>query len=161
MEQEFTVSFFGHRIINDWDAVEKALERVIRHIIENHNGVTFLVGRDGDFDHLVTSTIRRLRQKTDCCDLSLVWVQPYPKAEYYRDSEAFDEYYDAVEVCDKSASAHPKAAYGIRNQEMIDCSDLVVFYVESSVGGAHRALQYSDERGKQVINIAENKNAKY
>lgn len=154
MERGFTVSFFGHRIIHDWDTVERTLEKVIWNIIECHDGMIFLVGRDGDFDHLVATTIRRLKHKTDRQDISLIWVMPYPKAEFVRDPDAFDEYYDEIEICDKSAAAHPKAAFTIRNQEMIDRSDLVICYVEHNGGGAHQAYSYAVSQNKSIINLA-------
>lgn len=154
MECGFTVSFFGHRIVNDCNTVERALEKVIWNIIEYHNGVIFLVGRDGDFDHLVATTIRRLKHKTDRQDILLIWVMPYPKADFVRDPDAFYEYYDEIEICDKSASAHPKAAFTIRNQEMIDRSDLVIFYVGHSSGGAYQAYNYAVNQNKEITNLA-------
>lgn len=85
----------------------------------------------------------------------LVWVMPYPKAEYEDNTESFDSYYDEVEVCQESCSAHFKAAIAIRNNSMIERSDLVVAYVERKSGGAYRALKYAEKTNKKIINIAE------
>ena len=45
----------------------------------------------------------------------LVRITPYPKAEYEDNTESLDSYYDEVEVCQESCSAHFKAAITIKN----------------------------------------------
>ena len=45
-------------------------------------------------------------------------------------TESLNSYYDEVEVCQESCSAYFKATITIRNNNMIDSSDLVVAYVE-------------------------------
>ena len=59
-----------------------------------------------------------------------VRVMPYPKAVYEDNTESLNSYYDEVEVCQESCSAYFKAAITIRNNNMIDSSDLVVAYAE-------------------------------
>ena len=54
-----TVSFFGHRQIDDVFKIEKQLEALIRELLLTKEYVEFLVGRDGEFDQLVSSTIRK------------------------------------------------------------------------------------------------------
>lgn len=61
----FTVCFFGHRRIDDFQAVEKAVESLIANIVSEHSYVEFLTGRDGDFDQIVTSAIRRYKKSND------------------------------------------------------------------------------------------------
>lgn len=153
MEHIYTVSFFGHRIVNNWNVVEEKLEQVIRSIIEHHNGVVFLFERDGDFDQMVSSTVRRLKNKTDRYDLSLVWVLPYIKADYIKNYHEFSQYYDEIEVCEQSSAIHPKAAFLKRNQTMIDRSDLIIFYVEHTKGGAYQAYKYAVLKNKNYIKI--------
>ena len=57
----YTVSFFGHRIIDDLNKVQNELENIISKIVSEHEYVQFLVGRDGEFDQLVASTVRRCK----------------------------------------------------------------------------------------------------
>ena len=52
-----TVSFFGHRYIDDMIFVEQKLEDIIKGFIRDFYYVNFLVGRNGDFDQLVSSSI--------------------------------------------------------------------------------------------------------
>ena len=76
----------------------------------------------------------------------LVRITPYPKAEYEDNTESLNSYYDEVEVCQESCSAHFKATITIRSNNMIDSSDLVVAYVERKSGGAYQALEYAKKR---------------
>lgn len=48
MLRPYTVSFFGHRIIEDFNRVEKKAETLIRDLILQKEYVEFLVGRGGN-----------------------------------------------------------------------------------------------------------------
>ena len=82
----FTVAFFGHRIIDNPFPVEQNLEKIIRELLHSKEYVEFLVGRDGDFDQLVSSTVRRCKRAVRDDNSALVWVMPYETTEY-RDNE--------------------------------------------------------------------------
>lgn len=147
----YTVCFFGHRQIDDFRLVEQKVETLIIKLLNEHEYVEFLVGRDGEFDQLVTSAILRCRKRMDTANCSLTWVMPYMKADYVNNSESYDNYYDSVEFCEQSANAHPKAAIQIRNRAMIDRSDLCVFYVTHKSGGAYLTLRYADKANANII----------
>ena len=151
----YTVSFFGHRIIEDFNRVEKKAETLIRDLILQKEYVEFLVGRSGDFDQIVSSAVKRLQRRIRADNSSLVWVLPYPTAELRNNGESFSAYYDEIEICDAAENNHPKRAYQIRNRQMVDRSDLVVFYVEHNSGGAYQTMRYAQEKGKRIINLAE------
>ena len=57
----YTVAFFGHRYIDNSFVVEERLEQLISDLLHAKQYVVFWVGRDGDFDQLVSSTILRIR----------------------------------------------------------------------------------------------------
>ena len=151
----YTVSFFGHRIIEDFNRVEKKAETLIRDLILQKEYVEFLVGRGGDFDQIVSSAVKRLQRRIRANNSSHVWVLPYPTAELRNNGESFQAYYDEIEICDAAENNHPKRAYQIRNRQMVDRSDLVVFYVEHNSGGAYQTMQYAQGKGKRIINLAE------
>ena len=60
--QLFTVSFFGHRQIDNFVEIELLLEKLIRGLMLSKEYIEFLVGRDGDFDQLVSSTVLRCKR---------------------------------------------------------------------------------------------------
>ena len=151
----YTVSFFGHRIIEDFNRVEKKAEALIRDLILQKEYVEFLVGRNGDFDQIVSSAVKRLQRRIRADNSSLVWVLPYTTAELRNHEKSFRVYYDEIEICDAAQNSHPKRAYQIRNRQMVDQSDLVVFCVEHRSGGAYQTMRYAQEKGKRIINLAE------
>ena len=75
----YTVCFFGHRQIDDFRMVEQRIERLIDKLLNELEYVEFLVGRDGEFDQLVTSAILRCRKRLNSANCSVTWVMPYPK----------------------------------------------------------------------------------
>jgi len=150
----YTVSFFGHRILGDFNAVENMLTMLIQQLLDEYKYVDFLVGRDGDFDRMAASVIRRCRSDHGTSNSSLIWILPYETADLRRNIEYFKAYYDEIEVCGASASSHYKSAYRVRNRNIVDRSDLVICCVEHASGGAYAAMQYAVSKSKKIINLA-------
>ena len=150
----FTVSFFGHRQIDRFFDAEEKVSDIVRRLLVEKEYVEFLIGRDGDFDQIVSSAVRQAKRSIRDDNSELTWVMAYPKAEYANNEDSFDAYYDRVEVCDDSAQSHPKAAIQIRNRNMVDRSDWVICYVDHESGGAFQTMQYAQKCGKNVINLA-------
>lgn len=149
----FTVSFFGHRIIKTPLLIEQHLELLIRKLLVEKEYVALLVGRDGEFDQLVSSTIRRCKRKYRSDNSAHIWILPYLTAEF-RDNEAsFQDYYDEIEVCEASAGSHYKNAHQTRNRAMVDRSNLVVFCIQHESGGAWQTMKYAKKQGVPYINI--------
>ena len=149
--QMLTVSFFGHRRVESFDVVGQQLDILVEDLIRNNEYVEFLVGRDGDFDQLAAAAVRRAKKSIFDGNSSLTWVQAYSSAEYAHDADAFDRYYDAVELCEAAAAVFPKAAIQTRNRAMVDRSDLCVFYINKSEGGAWQTLQYARKKHKRIL----------
>lgn len=150
----YTVSFFGHRIIEQPPLVEQSLEELIGSLLRSKEYVEFLVGRNGDFDQLVSSVIRRCKREIREDNSAHVWVLPYVTADYRDYEEDFRAYYDEIEVFD-SAGKHFKAAFQARNRSMVDRADLIVFCVERNEGGAYQTMRYAIQQGKQYINLSD------
>ena len=153
MLNTFTVSFFGHRMIENALEIGKRLEQLIRTLLSEHEYVEFLVGRDGEFDQLVSSAIRRCKREYRSDNSALIWVLPYIRAEFQDDEGSFRDYYDEIEVCEAAARSHYKNAHQTRNRAMVDRSNLVVFCVQHESGGAWRTIKYAKKQGKHYINI--------
>ena len=149
----FSVSFFGHRQLNDPFTVERNLETLIRELLNTKQYVEFLVGRDGEFDQLVASTIRRCKRAIRDDNSALVLVLPYETAEYRNNVQSFQDYYDEIEICAESAAKHFKSAHQTRNRSMVDRSHLVVFCVDHESGGAYSTMRYAEKKGVHTINL--------
>lgn len=153
MLKTYTVSFFGHRRIYNQLQLDRSLDELILRLLREHNYVEFLVGRDGDFDQLVSSSIKRCQREYGHHSSSHIWVMPYPTSFFRNNEQACYDYYDEIEICEESSVKHFKAAFQVRNKHMIDRSDLAVFYVEIDKGGAYQTMQYAIEQGKEYLNL--------
>ena len=151
----FTVSFFGHRIIENPLLIEKRLEALICYLLQEQEYVVFQVGRDGDFDQIVSSAIRRCKRMIRDDNSALVWVLPYPTADFRDNEAAYRDYYDEIEICGTSAESHFKSAYQKRNRDMVDCSNLAVFCIQHESGGAWQTMKYAKKIGVPYLNLSE------
>lgn len=153
----FTVSFFGHRQIDNPFAVEERLKEVIRELLLTKEYLEFLVGRDGEFDQLVASTVRRCKRAIRDDNSALILVLPYATAEYRNNTDSFHEYYDEIEICASSSEKYFKAAHQVRNRSMVDRSDLVIFCIEHCSEGAYQTMKYAARNEVKLINLSERK----
>ena len=151
----YTLSFFGHRMIDNALEIENRLEHLIRTLLREHEYVEFLVGRDGEFDQLVSSVVRRCKREYRSDNSAHVLVLPYVTAEFRDNEESFREYYDEIEICGSAADGYFKGAHQIRNREMVDRSDLVIFCVQRENGGAWQTMKYARKQGVPSINLCD------
>ena len=151
----YSVAFFGHRYVDDIIKVENLLEKQIRKLIDENEYVEFLVGRNGDFDQCVSSSVLRVRKNHRDDNSALVLELPYPTAEYLNNKKYFHDYYTDVEISHAASVAHPKSAIQIRNREMVERVDLIICYIEREKGGAWQTVEYAIKQGKAVINLSE------
>ena len=153
MLNTFTVSFFGHRMIDNALEIENRLEQLVQTLLREQEYIEFLVGRDGEFDQMVSSTIRRCKWNIRNDNSAHVWVLPYPTADFRDNEEAYREYYDEIEICGTSAVGHFKGAHQARNREMVDRSNLVVYCIQHESGGAWQTMKYAKKQGISCINL--------
>lgn len=159
MRDKLTVSLFGHRIIEDYNFVESKLYELLRIVMQKENReIEFLVGRNGDFDQMAASVIRKLKKETGNENVFLTLVLPYETAELRNNTESFESYYDSIEICEASAECSFKYAIVARNRDMIDRSDMVVVCVKNESGGAYQSLKYAEKNQKRIINLYHTQN---
>ncbi len=146
----YRVSFIGHRNVDEFRDIENALDREIRKLLYQHEYLEFYVGRNGDFDIMVASAVKRA--KKDCRDdnSSLILVLPYEVA----DMPYYEKFYDEIMIpCD--ITTHFKSAIGKRNEWLADNCDLMIAYVKRTEGGAYKCYHRAENRGVPILNLAE------
>ena len=148
MMGEFTVALFGHREIDDLSRLEALLSPLVRRMIAEHEYVTFLIGRHGEFDEFAASVIKRTRRGL-ADNSELVLVLPYTVANI----ESYDAYYDRILIPEEMSGTHPKGVIEAKNRWMVEQADLVVAYVEHPSGGAYRAMKYAERKGKPLLRL--------
>ena len=126
----YTVSFFGHRYIEQSVLIEELLDTLIHDLITQKEYVEFLIGRDGEFDLLASSAIKRAIRKYSCGNARLVLVLPYMRTVYRDNKKSYFDYYDEVEICEEAAKVHYKSAIKVRNRNMVAPPDLVVCCIQ-------------------------------
>ena len=57
------------------------MEALVHALLLEKEYVEFLVGRDGDFDQIVSSAVKRQQRLVRDDNSSLAWILPYPTAE--------------------------------------------------------------------------------
>ena len=151
----YTVSLFGHRSLLNPLSAEERLEREVYKLLKNHKYVNFLMGRTGEFDLMAALIIRRVMRTYSRINCSLTLILPYQNSNVENHKDSFLNLYDEIEICSSSADAYYKSAFQIRNQNMIDRSDLVLCCIEHESGGAYQAVQYAVRQQCKIINLAE------
>ena len=145
----FTVSLFGHREIDDIWGVREQIARVIKTLVQEKAYVTFLVGRNGEFDECAAAAIKRIQTEMGNENNEMTLVLPYKVA----DLESYEKYYDNVIIPEAVHGVHPKSAITHKNRWMVEGSDLVIAYVEREEGGAYKAMKYAEKLKKEIINL--------
>ena len=147
----YTVSFFGHRKLYDLRQIDERLSPLIKKLIQTKQYVAFLIGRHGEFDEYAASVIKRVQKEIGSDNNDLTLVIPYIVA----DIEYYEKYYDNVIIPEPVEGAHQKLAITLRNQWMVEQSDLVIVNVEHSKGGAYTAMKYAEKNNKKIINLCD------
>lgn len=150
MMEVYTVSFFGHRRIDDPIRIEQQLEEIVRELLLTKQYVEFLVGKDGDFDILVASVIRRCKRQYRDDNNAMVLVLPYMRADFRDNEESYREYFDEIEVF---SGTYYKSAFQQRNCDMVNRSRLAIFAVNKTEGGAYSTMRYAAAQGVEMINL--------
>ena len=104
--------------------------------------------RNGEFDEYAASVIKRARKGCKPIDSDITLVLPYMVS----DIEYYEKYYDNVIIPETLYKAHPKSIITLRNQWMIDNSNITIFYVEHNNGGAYSAMKYAEKKKHPYIN---------
>ena len=149
----FTVSMFGHREIGDLRRLNESLLPLVKELIKTKPYVSFLIGRNGEFDEYAASVIKRAQKELENINNDITLVLPYTVA----DIQYYEKYYDHVMIPESLYGVHPKSAITKKNQWMVEQSDLVIVWVERNRGGAYAAMEYAKKSGKHVVNLYEMK----
>ena len=113
----------------------------------------FLVGKEGDFDQIVASAVKRAKRIYRDDKSALTLCMPYPTEALNLNMQGYRAYYDEINVYNPDEKISPKTAHQSRNRNMVDRSDLVVFYVEHEYDGTWQTMKYAVNQKKKIINL--------
>lgn len=139
-----TCTFFGHRDCPE--TIRPKLQSTIIDLIENHNVDMFYVGNQGQFDAIVRSTLKKLKQEHPHIYYAVVLAYMPGKPSEYED------YSDTI-FPEGLETVHPRYAITWRNNWMLAHSDYVITYITHSWGGAAQFAKKADNLKKIVIKL--------
>ena len=140
---------FGHRVL--LMDVEKPLREALERLAVKQGVTVFYTGGMGEFDELFARTVRSMKRNDP--RLRLILVLPYLTRQAATEKAWYEGRYDEILIPAELEGVHPKAAIGLRNRWMVDCSDIVIAALYRDFGGAAEAVRYAEKRGKVVVRI--------
>ena len=144
----YRVSMIGHRVVEDY-SVEERLHELFWELLRTKEYVEFYLGRNGDFDILAASVIKRLHKNYRDDNSVMILVLPYPVKDY----EYYDDYYDEIIIPDELHGVHPKAAITERNRWIVANSDMLIAYIRNKSGGTATCVRMAERLRRTVIKI--------
>ena len=144
MEKNKTCCFFGHREVTH-NIIDK-LKAIIESLIAE-NGVTeFYVGHQGQFDNMVYSVLKEIKEKHPEIRYTVVLA-------YMPDEHIKELYGEDTLIPDGMESVPKKFAISKRNDWMIQQSGFAVCYVYKVTGGAAKFREKTKKRKLRIIDV--------
>lgn len=136
-----TVTFCGHRTIDNPPQVKMWLHNILRELILQ-GAHAFLLGGYGAFDLMAAHIVHELKGEFPSVESTLVLA--------YLSTDTDLHLYDNS-LYPPLENVPPRYAISRRNRWLVENSDIVVAYVQHSWGGAATTLSYAKRKGKVVI----------
>ncbi len=102
-------------------------------MLDQKEYVEFLVGRNGDFDQCVASSIRRAKREYRDCNSAFVLVLPYATADYTNNEKYYEDYYEMISTSRNKEMAKAVASYLVSNKDVFYIVGLAHFIGEGNV----------------------------
>ena len=148
--------FTGHRpgkLEIDEEEVKKLLEKAVDDAISK-GYVTFITGMAMGTDIWAAEIILKRKKKNK--EIHLVCALPHPGFESRRSLSEKAKFYKILRKADmvKEINDHYfPGCYQVRNQWMVDRSNLLIAVFNGVRGGTKNTIDYANKNGVEVINV--------
>ena len=155
--KEKTVCFTGHRTIpmlKKWK-IEKKLKETLEALIDN-GYCYFGAGGALGFDTIAAQTVLALKKKHP--EIKLILVLPCKNQTRGWEEKDVSVYESIIEQADKvvyTQEHYDRGCMFKRNRHLVDNSSVCVAYLTEEKGGTAYTVNYANQKGVKVINIAE------
>lgn len=155
--KEKTVCFTGHRTIpmlKKWKIVKK-LKETLEALIDN-GYCYFGAGGALGFDTIAAQTVLGLKKKHP--EIKLILVLPCKNQTRGWEEKDVSVYESIIEEADKvvyTQEHYDRGCMFKRNRHLVDNSSVCVAYLTEEKGGTAYTVNYANQKGIKVINIAE------
>lgn len=143
------VAFFGHA--DTPEHIRTELKSTIINLINEKNADTFYVGHQGNFDRMAANELKNIKTEYP-------FISFYIVLAYFPDKKDNTIDYQNSIFPEEIATVPKKFAIAKRNDWMIKNCDTVVSYVTFSSGGAAKYKDKAEKKGKEIINLATERN---
>ena len=148
------ITFFGHSKIYNSTNLASEIENAILQQATKGEKITFYCGGYGDFDNISAKVCRSIKENGVDCEIMLIIPYLPEMGRVDIRSKIERSLYDGS-IYPPLERVPKRLALLKRNEWMIDNSDIIIAFVKHDYGGAYKALEYANKKGKAVINIAE------
>ena len=138
--------FFGHREVTH--NIRSKLTAIIEKLITVDDVTEFYVGHQGQFDSMVYSILKELREKYPQIRYTVVLA-------YMPDEHIKDVYGEDTLFPDGLENVPKKFAISKRNDWMIQQSGFAVCYVHKITGGAAKFREKAEKRKLRIIDVVD------
>ena len=155
--KEKTVCFTGHRTIpmlKKWK-IERKLKETLEALIDN-GYCYFGAGGALGFDTIAAQTVLGLKKKHP--EIKLILVLPCKNQTRGWEEKDVSVYESIIEQADKvvyTQEHYDRGCMFKRNRHLVDNSSVCVAYLTEEKGGTAYTVNYANQKGVKVINIAE------
>lgn len=137
-------TFFGHRDCPE--TIKPKLRETLIELITLHGVDMFYVGNQGQFDAIVRSVLRELKEEYPHINYAVVLAyMPGAKNENY-------DFSDTI-LPEGIENIHPRYAISWRNNWMLQHSEYVVTYITHTWGSASQFAEKAKKQKKIVMNL--------
>ena len=155
--KEKTVCFTGHRtipLLKKWK-IEKKLKEVLETLIEE-GYCYFGAGGALGFDTIAAQAVLGLKKKHP--EIKLILVLPCKNQTRGWEEKDVSVYESIIEQADKvvyTQEHYDRGCMFKRNRHLVDNSSVCVAYLTEEKGGTAYTVNYANQKGVKVINVAE------
>ncbi len=167
MKKEISCCFTGYRphkfpfALNETSEQYRQMENRLYNAIfsmPEQGCCTFYCGMASGFDIIAGEIVLQLKELHKDKSIVLVAAVPFREQPKAFTSEWKRRYSALLSRADETvilSEEYHRACFAIRNNYMIDNSDVVITWFDGQSGGTAQAIKYARKKGKKIININE------
>ena len=148
--QSYKIVLFGHRDLYCYNKLEKDLYMLLKALAQEKDFLEIYLGRDGDFDIVAFTVVKRVQREIGKGKIRLILVLPHEE----KGMKAYEGDYDGVIHLSLPPEAYLLGPQIKRDRWMLEICDLAVCCVTHERDTAHALLTYTGKLGKKCINLA-------
>ncbi len=108
------------------------------------------MGNYGDFDRICAGVLLQFKK---IYDIRLFLIVPYLTKAITENKSTYYKKYDGIYIADMPLNTPPRLKILKTNHYMVDNSDYLICFVNTTWGGAAQTLEYAKKRNIKIISL--------